>query len=1178
MIKFSVKKPLTIIVCVLVILALSIISFLKMTPDLLPSIDLPYMVVMTTYIGATPEEVEVTVTKPLEQSLATLEGLKTISSMSNANFSLVIMEFEQGHSMDAATVSTIQNVDQIKSNWPDMVGTPYIMKINPNMLPISIASIDKDDTSVQDLSFLLDQEILNKLEGIDGVASISEQGAVTSGLNVMISEEKVEELNKKLSNYISNQFSSGKDQILGGMAQIDSALNTIDDAKPQLEMLVDMLSVLNTVSQTIDEEALFNLLEENFGLTRDQIKEVLDTANLGDLNNISPEEIANGYNEAKAQLKELNNQEKMLVDQKDSLNSTLNGMEGQKSAALDASDLSATISIGLISSILQAENFSMPAGYIQDEESRFLVSVGDKVRSIDDIKDMLLFNFPEIGDVRLKDIADVFMSDNSEEVYGSINGNNAIILSFSKQSNYETATVSKSIQERFESLEEEYPGLHFTILMDQGDYIYLIVEAILQSLLYGALFSVIVLFLFLRDVRPTFITLLSIPISLTFAIVLMYFSGITINVISLSGLAVSVGMLVDNSIVVIENIFRFRRMGVAPKKAAIAGAKEVASAIVSSTLTTICVFVPILFVTGITKEIFLDMALTITYALVCSLLVALTLVPAISANILKKDIKEEQVGMVKFRDKYRAFLEFNLNHKALVLGVSLILFVSSIVLALSNGFIFIPDMSTPQMTGSLRMNDEESELEETRKVSDEAIKRMSEVEGVEKIGGMLSSSGMGALTGETSSSNVSLYIIVDQKAKVSGKDIADKCEEVCSDLPCEIEVLSSSSVTEYTSALGGSGVQVSLYSNDQDALKEAATIIAEKLGEVEGIKEVDDGLGEQEPEMHFVVNKDEAMKYNLTVAQVYMAVQEKLTKTQTSTEVSIDGNSYDIVIGHLGDTVALKEDIDELEIKYTDKDGKSGTVKLEDVAEISMKEALPTINRENQRTYLAVSGALEEGYNITNVTEEAKKALNGIELPAGVSFEFDGENEFIMDAMKDLALMLLIGIVLVYLIMVAQFQSFKSPFIIMFTIPLAFTGGLYALVLCNKEISIIAMIGFIILVGVIVNNGIVLVDYINQLRQTGHTKREAILTAGTTRIRPVLMTSITTILGLIIMAFGKTAGTDMMQPLALVAVGGLTYATLLTLLVVPVIYDVFNKEEYKAVTKDDLDITGLIAE
>ena len=1178
MIKFSVKKPLTIVVCVLVILALSVISFVKMTPDLLPSIDLPYMVVMTTYIGATPEEVEVTVTRPLEQSLATLEGIKNISSTSSANFSLVIMEFEQGHSMDAATVSTIQNVDQIKSNWPELVSTPYIMKINPNMLPITIASIDQDETSTEDLSSLLDQEIMNKLEGIDGVASISEQGAITSGINVMISNEKVDKLNKRLLDYIANQFNSGKDQVKGGIAQIESALSAISEAKPQLESIVEILSFANIMVNEVDGEALLDMIEETYGISRNTIMEMFSSMDLGDLGDLTPEEIAELYKETKAQLEELNSQEEMLVNQKKSLNSTLSSLDGQKDAALDASDLSATITTSLISSILQAQNFSMPAGYIQEEENRFLVSVGDKIKSIEDIENMLLFNFPDIGDIRLGDIADVFMTDNSEEVYGSINGNSAIILSFSKQSNYETATVSNNIKDRFESLEEEYSGLHFTILMDQGDYIYLIVKAILGSLLYGALFSIIVLLLFLRDYRPTFITILSIPISLTFAIVLMYFSGITINVISLSGLAVSVGMLVDNSIVVIENIFRFRRMGVPPKKAAIAGAKEVAAAIVSSTLTTICVFVPILFVTGITKEIFLDMALTITYALCCSLLVALTLVPAISSSILKKDIKEEQEGMVKFREKYKSFLEFNLTHKALVLGVSLVLFVSSIFLALSNGFIFIPDMSTPQMTGSLTMNDEDADISETRKVADEAIEKMSEVEGVEKIGGMLSSSGMGALTGETSSTSVSLYIIVDQKSKVSGKDIADECARVCSDLPCTVEVLSSSSVTEYTSALGGSGVQISLYSNDQDLLKEAANSVEDKLKDVEGIKEVDNGLGDQEPEMHFVVNKDKAMKYNLTVAQVYMAVQEAVTKTQTSKGVSIDGNTYDVVVGYLGDSVALKKDIEDLEIKYTDSNGKTDYVKLEEIADISMKEALPTINRSNQRTYLSVTAYLEDGYNITNVTKAAKEAMKDVEIPKGVVYEFDGENEFIMDAMKDLGLMLVVGIILVYLIMVAQFQSFKSPFIIMFTIPLAFTGGLFALVLCNKEISVIAMIGFIILVGVIVNNGIVLVDYINQLRQVGKTKREAILEAGTTRIRPVLMTSITTILGLIIMAFGKTAGTDMMQPLALVAVGGLTYATLLTLLVVPVIYDIFNKEEYKVTTKDDLDITGLIAE
>ncbi|MCQ2554335.1 MAG: efflux RND transporter permease subunit [Clostridia bacterium] len=1126
MIKFSVKKPMTIFVIVVVIIALAIISFTRMTPDLLPSIDLPYMVVMTTYPGATPEEVEMTITRPLEQSLSTLEGIKSVSSQSSSNYSLVILEFENGYNMDAATVNTLQSIDQIKGYWPELVGSPYLMKLNPNMLPVSVAAIDRDGYTVQDLSTFYEEYVRNSLEGIDGVANISTSGQIVSYANVMISPEKVAGLNKKLKDKIRSGFNDGKSQINAAISQIDSALLAIEDGKGQLEQA------------------------HQFGM-------------------IGEEDYQAALIQIEAQEADLNDKKTMLEDQLKKVNSQMN-------STLNAADITDTISVDLISSILQAQNFSMPLGYVQDEGMRYLISVGDKVTSMDQMGELYLFNFEGIGDIRLKDVADCFMSTNEDKVYGSINGNPAVLISFQKQSNYATAQVSGNIEKRFAQLEKEYEGLHFTSLMDQGEYIYLIINAILKSLMYGAIFAVIVLFLFLRDIRPTFITLLSIPISLTFAIVLMYFSNITINLISLSGLAVAVGMLVDNSIVVIENIFRFRRDGVPAKKAAIAGAKEVGGAIVSSTLTTICVFVPILFITGITKQLFTDMALTITYSLVCSLLIALTLVPAIASRIFEKDIKEEKEGAKKFKAGYKAFLNWNLNHKAVVLLVTVLLLVFSVITALSKGFIFMPSMSTPQMSGSIRMNDEESTLEETKEVANEALERIAAIEGVDKVGAMLSSSGMGAITGQRSTGTVTLYVIVDQNAKVTGDWIAEQAAEICKDLPCEVSINSASSVSSYTSALGGSGVGIYLYSNNQDLLIEGAKIVEEKLMTVEGIESVDNGLTNAEPELHLVVDKDKAMKKNLTVAQVYMAISNAMKKTSSSTSITLNGSEYDVTVGKLDDTEVLRSEIENLEIEYKTRDGKTGKVKLLDLATVTVTESLPTIHRENQRTYLSVNGAVKEGYNVTNVTAAVKEAFKDMELPGGVHYEFNGENEYIMDAMKDLLLMLLIGILLVYLIMVAQFQSLKSPFIIMFTIPLAFTGGLLALILLNKEISIIAMIGFVILVGIIVNNGIVLVDYTNQLRGRGYSKREAILESGVTRMRPVLMTSLTTILGLIIMAFGKTAGTDMMQPLALVACGGLIYATVLTLLVVPVIYDIFNGEKFNAVKEDDLSIAGLL--
>ena len=1218
--RFSVKKPLTVFVVVIVIIALGIVSVMSMTPDLLPSIDLPYVVVMTTYPGATPEEVESEVTKPLEQSLATVESLESIQSVSNSNYSLVVMEFDNGSGMDTAVVNILQQVDLVEGSWSDSVGAPYIMKINPNMMPIAVASVDMNGYDTEKLSSFVEDTLMNKLEGITGVASINTGGLLESKVNIQINEEKIEELNEKLLKAASPSMARAKNQLNAGLKEIKKAEsqlaasekeleNTKNDtydqlaeASAQLDVAVSKASALATQIKVlegrqaaIEAQISQGIYGPQVGITleelQSQLKDVKSQLAVMQMDSAAAEAQVSQLQEAYKQAErgtytaketfddaqaQLTAAKKQLSSQKSQLNSALAQLNTAGNQSLEAAGLDSMITIDMVSGILQGQNFSMPAGYIQEEEVKYLVSVGDELKNLDEVEGLFLFDIDGLGKVTLNDVADVFMSDNSDSIYASINGNPGVLLTFSRQSNYATATVSHNIEEKFRELSEEYEGLHFTTLMDQGDYIYLIISSIMQSLGWGALFAVIILLIFLRDIKPTFITLLSIPISITFAIVLMYFSGVTLNMISLSGLAVAVGMLVDNSIVVIENIFRMRRLGVPPKKAAIAGAKEVAAAITASTLTTVCVFAPIVFVDGITKQLFTDMALTVTYSLAASLIIALTLVPAMSSMMLVKEPKEEGKGFTKFRNGYRKLLNWNLNHKALILILAVALLVGSVYASLAKGFIFIPDMATPQLSGTIVMNDEEATLEETKEMADKAISIIRETEGVETVGGMLSQTGaMGGITGETSATSVSLYILVDEESDLSGGQIADNIEKACEGLDCQMQIMSSSSISSYTTALGGSGVSIDIYSTDNDKLQDAAMKLGEKLKTVEGVEEVDNGLTAAEPELHFSVDKESAMKNGLTVAQVYMQVAKALSLENTATSINLGGDEYDIVVSG-GEESLSKEDIKNLELEGTDGDGDAVFVKLKDIAEIKATQTLPSIRRNDQRTYLTVSASVKEGYNITLVTDAAKEALEDFDLPEGVSYEFNGENETIMEAMYDLLKMMALGFLLVYLIMVAQFQSLKSPFIVMFTIPLAFTGGLLALLIFGKELSIIAMIGLILLMGVIVNNGIVLVDYTNQLRGRGLTKRQAIIEAGATRMRPVMMTSLTTILGLIVMAIGKTAGTDMMQPIALVCIGGLLYATVLTLLVVPVIYDVFNGEEYKAAKKEDLDISDLI--
>ena len=880
--KFSVKKPMTVFVVVVIIVALGIVSVLGMTPDLLPSIDLPYVVVMTTYPGATPEEVEETVTKPLEQGLATTENLENIQSISGANYSMVVLEFEQDTSMDTAIVNILQSVDLVEGSWDESISSPYIMKINPNMMPIRIAAVDREGYDVEELSSFVKDTLTEQLQGTTGVASVSTGGLIESKINVSINEDKIEELNTKLLNQANSSLAQAKSQINTGMNEIKKAEAELAEARNQLDAtkentydelasisaeldaavaqassLATQISVMEYQKTALEAQIQFDPANEDLQRQLSDVSSELAAMMIDSQTaNEQVERLKLAYqqaergtytaqdslDEAYAQLDSASSQ---LASQKSSLNSAMAQLNSAGNEALKQADLSSMITMEMVSGVLQGQNFSMPAGYVQEDGARYLVSVGDEFTTMEDIENQLLFNVEGLGDVRLGDVADVFIADNSDAVYASINGHPGVLLTFSRQSNYPTATVSDNISERFEELSAEYEGLTFTTLMDQGQYIYLIIDSIGQSLGWGALFAVIILFLFLRDIKPTLITLLSIPISIMFALALMYFSGVTLNMISLSGLAIAVGMLVDNSIVVIENTFRLRRMGVPAKKAAVAGAKQVAAAITSSTLTTICVFAPIVFVQGITRQLFTDMALTITYSLLASLIIALTLVPAMSSMMFKKEMKPEGHKFTAFRRGYMRLLAWNLRHKALILIAALGLLVFSVVASLAKGFIFIPDMATPQLSGIMTMNDEEAQLEDTKNTADAVLAAMEEVEGVDTAAGMLSSTNM--LTGETSATTVSLYVLVDEDSDRSGEEICNDIEAKCKDLDCTVDMISASSISSYTSALGGTGVGIEIYSNDTDALQLAAKQIGEKLETVEGIKAVDNGLEETEP-------------------------------------------------------------------------------------------------------------------------------------------------------------------------------------------------------------------------------------------------------------------------------------------------------------------------------------------
>ncbi len=1246
--KFSVKKPLTIFVAVIGIIILGIVSFTEMTPDLLPNINLPYTVIMTSYPGASPESVESTVTKPLEKSVATTEGLKNITSSSNENYSLVMLEFNEDVNMDSTVVDLRDKISMVQGAWPDEISTPYILKMNPNMMPVMVSTISMKGVDTKELSSLLEESIIPSLEGTDGVASVSTNGMLSDSISVVLSEKKINDVNDKIIDAVNGQFAkgesslaAGKSQIAGGekalkaqLKELNKQLKNLKTARNQLEDLgvtieeleenkkevdssVSQLSVLDKNIKQLEEALKYapegsdeynqiiaglNEIDSQLagmGLKRKDVSSALKKAKAGqksinsaldkidenlkksgadrDSLQVKIREIEDGIDSINAAIPQLTIQLSNLENGKKEIASGESELKEAKKTALDKVDMSKTLTKDMISGILTAQNFSMPAGYVTEEGVDYLVRVGDKFKSIKEMKDLTIMDMGIDGldPIKLSDVADVMLTDNSDLTYTKVNGENGVIISFSKQSDYSTTGVTENINKKFEQLAEENPGLEFTPLMDQGDYINIIVDSVLNNLIVGSILAVLILILFLKDIKPTAVIAVSIPISVLFAVVLMYFSGITLNVISLSGLAVGVGMLVDNSVVVIENIYRLRNKGYSVIKASVSGAVQVAGAITSSTLTTICVFLPIVFVKGITKDLFTDMALTIGYSLMASLIVALTLVPAMSSKMFKKTKDVKHPFFDKMLGKYRVSVTWALNHRLLVILVSVGTLILSFSLAGLRGFSFMPEVESTQISVSLKMP-KDTLLEDTIKTSDTAISKIRKIKGVETVGAMLNSSASsdmaGMSMGSSESNSVSMYVLLDEDSKVSSKSVADEIEKSCEDLDCEISASGSSSMSDTSSVLGGSGVALKVYADDIDTLKEASKGIAKKIESVEGVDEVDDGQEENTPEISVSIDKSKAAKYNLTVAQVYEKLAGVLTKEKTSTTLALKDKEYDVIIKNDNADKIDTDYIKDYKIGYTDSSGGEKSVKLSKIADISTSESLNSVTRDNQKRYINVSASLKDGYNVSLVTNDVKEALKDYKLPQGASIEYSGENETIMESMFELVKMMLLAIVIIYLIMVAQFQSLLSPFIVMFTIPLAFTGGALALFLFGMDISVISMVGFVMLSGIIVNNGIVLIDYINQLRGEGVEKREAIVEGGMTRMRPILMTALTTVLGLSSMALGIGTGAEMMQPVAVVCIGGLIYATFMTLYVIPVLYDIFNKKDIDIIKDEDLEI------
>ena len=851
----------------------------------------------------------------------------------------------------------------------------------------------------------------------------------------------------------------------------------------------------------------------------------------------------------------------MLSDAEAELAKARKEFNEQRDEALENAGLDGVITMQSVSALIGAANIAKPAGYVHDaDDEQVLVRVGDKFESLDGVRRLKLFKLglDSVDEVRLLDVARVELADNRDDVFTKLNGKDGILLSLDKQSTYSTADVAKTVMDKAKALAAENPNLHIVDLMNQGEYINIIVDSVLGNLLTGGGLAILILLLFLMDFRPTITVAFSIPISVVIAFVCMYFTGITLNVLSLSGLSLGIGMLVDNSIVAIENIYRLHdEEGVPLLRACVEGVKSVSGALFASTLTTICVFLPIVFVQGMARDLFADMGLTIAYSLLASLFVAMTVVPAMCSFLMRRSKPHKHRIFRVIQNFYGFLLRGALRFKPLVLLAALGLLAFAAMQVPKMGISFMPEVNSRQMSADLAFDPDMTEAKQKEQavaIMDEMMK----IKGVESVG-LMGGSG-GVMSGLTGSGGMSYYINIDDTQEHNNADIARQMDEIGKKLNADLTVQAS---TMDISMMTGSGIQVEITGDDLQVLQDIAKDVAELARQTEGIVDVDDGLEDAVPELRVEVDKEKAADENLTTGQVLQFVAQKVAGRVEISRVTLDGRELGIYLEDGANSKLKPADIENLEIEVDSKD-KNKLVRIGDVAEIRDSQSLSTISRASQRRLVTVSFGIAEGYSANLVSDAFAEKLKGYSLPAGYSASLAGENETVMGIMEDLVYMVLVAVLLIFLIMVAQFQSFKSPIIVMFTIPLAFTGGLLALLATGMDLSIVSMLGFLVLSGVVVNNGIVFIDCVNQLRIGGMEKREALIETGRIRLRPILMTALTTILGMSTMALGQGTGAEMMQPMAVVSIGGLSYATLMTLFIVPVLYDLLNGKKMNA--------------
>ena len=1275
--KFSVKKPFTVLVAVIMVLMLGFVSISNMQTNLLPDVNTPYLMVVTVYPGASPERVESEVSDVMQNALGTVAGVEKVTATSAENYSLLLMQFSDDTDMNSAMVKVSNKVDQTTASLPSSCLTPSIIEYSLNMNAFMTVAVSREGSDVYDLSEFVSDTLVPYVERKGGVSSVSANGLIEKMVQVQLSQEKIDAINEKLLEVIDVQLADARKQLESAEAQIEAGRkeynrqfknysNTVSDTmmqemsgqvgdaievvRKQAQALLDSVNQLIAVVQEPEiQQALIDV--------RDGLQRVMDKFNETGMKDIDSlieivtelRDITDKLTGALQQLQQRLNTESgtegstaadladdLQVQQSlntvyNTLNDVIKAMDDvpgltktfsdaignfsqqqmqaymkftearemlneyekqlaeakqtyadAEEKAMASSDVSKLLDIDTLAQLIYAQNFSMPAGYVKDSSGKsWLLKVGEEYDSIEDISGALLLHVDGFGDVRLSDVADVEVIDNAEASYTRLNGERAAVLKIYKGATSSASEVSDNCLSAFQELEAQYDGLHVVVLSNQGNYITIIVKSILSSMVIGAALAIIVLALFLRDVKPTLVVGFSIPLSVLFAVVLMYFTGMDLNVMTLAGLSLGIGMLVDNSVVVIENIYRLRGRGVPAARAAVQGAKQVGMSVVASTLTSVCVFLPVVFSSSIVKSLMQPMSLCIGYCLMASLIVALTVVPAAASTVLKKAEPKQLKWFDKIQDKYAKSLEWCFRHRALPLLAAVVLLAFCGWRVFSMGVELLPTITSNEAIVTLSTTKDLSK-EDSYAIAGKAVEAMLEVDHVEEVGittdtrvaGMdigqlgLPTTITDLLNAANSYGTYQVNVMLDESLSSSEIETARQAlEDALSgieDCTAKVEI---SGMQELTSQLA-SGLSVKIYGSDAETLSQLSEKVVDIVNDTEGFANATNGLGSGDATINLHIDRDKVRSYGLTVAQVYQQIAAKLTTTTTAqTPVTVDGSTMSVQISNNLDPVTKENMMDitfETTVMSADGTTSTGTCTLADMATWDTGSAPDSITSEDQTQYVSVTADTLDGYNTTVQARVLEKKLNEFalsdEMPEGCSFSMGGESDSVNFMVNEMVQWLALALPFVYLVMVAQFQSLLSPFIVLFTIPLAFTGGLLGMLFTSQQLTMISLMGFIVLMGTVVNNGIVFVDYANQLRLGGMERRAALIATGKTRMRPILMTTLTTVLAMLQLVFSNDMASQLMSGMAIVIICGLSYATLMTLYIVPILYDILFRK------------------